>query len=57
MKVRKNRYKTRDDWEYNAIRKEDNEKLDKILDKIAKSGYDSLTEEEKRFLFESSKRN
>ncbi len=57
LKVKRNRYKTRDDWEYNAIRKEDNEKLDRILDKIAKSGYDSLTEEEKRFLFESSKRN
>ncbi len=57
LKVKRNRYKTRNDWEYNAIKKEDNEKLDRILDKIAQNGYDSLTEEEKRFLFESSKRN
>ena len=57
FKVRHNRYKTRDDWQYNAVRKKDEEKLDRILDKISKSGYDSLTEEEKKFLFESSKRN
>ena len=28
---------------------------DKILDKISKSGYDSLTKEEKDFLFNQSK--
>lgn len=32
------------------------EKLDKILDKIKDSGYDSLTKEEKEFLFNASKR-
>ncbi|MBI5215876.1 MAG: rhomboid family intramembrane serine protease [Ignavibacteriae bacterium] len=31
-------------------------RLDEILDKINQSGYQSLTEEEKRFLFEESKR-
>ncbi len=57
FRITKNRYRTRSDWDYNAIRKQDNERLDKILDKIAKSGYDSLTEEEKKFLFDSSKRS
>ena len=32
------------------------EKLDKILDKIKESGYESLTEEEKEFLFLASKK-
>ena len=31
------------------------EKIDAILDKIAKSGYDSLTKSEKEFLFDQSK--
>ena len=29
--------------------------IDLILDKISKSGYDSLSKEEKRFLFEAGK--
>ncbi|MFQ9996385.1 MAG: DUF6576 domain-containing protein, partial [Hoylesella buccalis] len=32
------------------------EEIDKILDKIRKSGYDSLTAEEKQKLFDSSNR-
>lgn len=32
------------------------EKIDSILDKIAKSGYQNLTDEEKRILFEESKK-
>lgn len=31
--------------------------IDRILDKISKSGYQNLTSEEKRILFEASKRN
>ena len=31
------------------------EEIDAILDKIRKSGYDSLTKEEKQKLFEASK--
>jgi len=31
--------------------------VDEILDKISKSGYGSLTKEEKDFLFRSSKEN
>jgi membrane associated rhomboid family serine protease len=43
------------DDEYNARRAERQQKTDAILDKIAKSGYDSLTKEEKEFLFRASK--
>ena len=42
------------DWEYNARKKAEQEEIDAILDKIRRSGYDSLTEEEKRRLFDSS---
>ena len=35
----------------------DQSELDRILDKISKSGYSGLTDEEKRILFELSKRN
>lgn len=33
------------------------EEIDAILDKIRKSGYDSLTKEEKKKLFEQSQEN
>jgi len=36
--------------------KEDQEKIDSILDKISQSGYDSLSKEEKEFLFKASKK-
>lgn len=42
------------DWEYNARKKANREEVDRILDKIRRSGYDSLTKEEKRRLFDSS---
>jgi 23S rRNA pseudoU1915 N3-methylase RlmH len=34
----------------------DQEEIDRILDKISKYGYQSLTDEEKRILFEASKK-
>lgn len=40
----------RDDYEYNATKAEQQERLDKILDKIKYKGYDGLTKEEKEFL-------
>lgn len=43
-----------DDMEYNARQKARQEEIDQILDKIRKSGYDSLTKEEKQRLFEAS---
>lgn len=42
------------DREYNARKKANQEEVDRILDKIRKSGYDSLTKEEKQRLFDSS---
>ena len=36
---------------YNAEKKAKQERVDAILDKISKSGYESLTREEKDFLF------
>lgn len=47
------RYQT--DEEYNATKKQKQEEIDRILDKISKSGYDSLTKREKDFLFNQSK--
>ena len=47
------RYKT--DVEYNVEIKTRQEEVDRILDKISKSGYDSLTKKEKEFLFNQSK--
>ena len=44
------------DYEYNARKKEQNEEVDRILDKLKKSGYQSLTTEEKKRLFDVSKR-
>lgn len=42
------------DWDYNARKKAEQDEVDRILDKIRRSGYDSLTDEEKRKLFDSS---
>lgn len=44
------------DWDYNAQKKVNQEEINRILDKIRKSGYDSLTKEEKQTLFDQSKR-
>jgi membrane associated rhomboid family serine protease len=46
------------DYDYNSIKAEHQAKINTILDKISKGGYDSLTKEEKETLFrESQKRN
>lgn len=42
------------DEEYNMQKKEKQQRIDKILDKISQSGYNSLTKEEKELLFSSS---
>lgn len=44
------------DWDYNARKKREQEEIDAILDKIRKSGYDSLSRDEKQRLFDNSKR-
>lgn len=43
------------DMEYNAQKQTQQEEIDRILDKISKSGYDSLTKAEKEKLFKMSK--
>ena len=45
------------DQEYNARQAKNQEEIDAILDKIRKSGYDSLTKEEKKKLFEQSRQS
>lgn len=44
------------DYDFNARKKERAAEVDRILDKLRKSGYGSLTEEEKKQLFEASRR-
>lgn len=44
-----------DDMEYNARKKARQDEIDAILDKIRRSGYDSLTKEEKQTLFDASR--
>ena len=48
--------KRSDDYEYNARKKSDEAQIDKILEKIKKGGYASLTNEEKKRLFDASSR-
>jgi membrane associated rhomboid family serine protease len=43
------------DYEYNQQKAEIQKELDRILDKIAQNGYDSLTKKEKDFLFKAGK--
>lgn len=60
MKV-KHRSKTshkrpKSDDQFNAERKAGNDKLDAILDKISRHGYDHLSSDEKKFLFKHSEK-
>jgi len=43
------------DMEYNAQKRRRQAELDRILEKIKRSGYDSLTKQEKKTLFDASK--
>lgn len=50
--------KAANEYEYNKTKAEHQAKINSILDKISKGGYDSLTKEEKETLFkESQKKN
>ncbi|MEI7724364.1 MAG: rhomboid family intramembrane serine protease [Bacteroidota bacterium] len=42
------------DEEYNLKKKDSQKRVDEILDKISRGGYDCLTKEEKEFLFKTS---
>jgi Uncharacterized membrane protein (homolog of Drosophila rhomboid) len=54
MKVKYNRAET--DMEYNARKNQEQEEVDRILDKIKRSGYNALTDSEKDKLFKASKK-
>ncbi|MGI9526172.1 MAG: DUF6576 domain-containing protein, partial [Weeksellaceae bacterium] len=51
LKATKNTKPPRDDFDYAAWKKEKEDKTNHILEKISRSGYNSLTDEEKAFLF------
>lgn len=60
IKFKKDKFgngRAKSDWDYNKERYDEDRKTDQILDKISKGGYDSLTREEKEFLFKQSKKS
>jgi len=54
LKYSKNTSRPISDEKYNELKNEKQKKIDEILDKISKNGYDNLSKEEKEFLFKSS---
>lgn len=54
MKVKHKKAET--DYEYNDRKNNQSEEIDRILDKIKAAGYTSLTKEEKKQLFDASKK-
>lgn len=54
-KLRVSHKKPKDDYEYNRLKFENQKEIDRILDKISKSGYDSLSSAEKELLFRQNK--
>lgn len=63
MKIKYNRAKSESanrepnvDQEYRNRKKRDTDRMDAILDKVKQSGYDSLSKDEKRELFDFSKK-
>lgn len=49
-------YKRESDYEYNARKNSEQADLDAILDKLKRSGYQSLSSDEKKQLFDASKK-
>lgn len=54
-KVKVSYRKPVDDIEYNRLKNQDKARMNEILEKISKSGYDSLSKEEKEVLFRMGK--
>lgn len=46
----------RNDMDFNKAKKENQEEIDRILDKISKNGYNSLSDKEKEFLFKQKEK-
>ena len=55
-KMKVNKGGKADDYDYNARKKQQSEEIDRILEKLKQSGYGSLTTEEKKRLFDASKK-
>lgn len=55
MSVNRGDTRRMSDEDYNMDKKQRQEQVDRILDKISKSGYESLSKKEKDFLFKQSK--
>jgi len=55
-KLKKVHKRAKSDYEFNNEKAEKQRKIDDILEKIASSGYESLSQEEKNILFSSSKK-
>ena len=47
--------KSPSDYEYQERKADEKERLNEILDKISRAGYDSLSKDEKDFLFKAGK--
>ena len=58
MKVSKSNQisKPKSDWEYNKDQADEKKEVDRILDKISKKGYGSLSQKEKDFLFKQKEK-
>ena len=56
MRVMNVRETNHEDHEYNRKKVQDNEEIDRILDKIRKNGYQNLSDSEKATLFNASKK-
>ena len=54
MKVKHARQQT--DWEYNQRKHSEQEEIAAILDKLKQTGYSGLSSEEKKKLFDASKK-
>ena len=46
----------KDDYEYNRLKNREQEEINRILEKIGKAGYDSLSKDEKELLFRQGKK-
>lgn len=56
LRVVRNQARKVSDEEFRVRKKNEQEEINRILEKISKSGYDSLTKSEKDFLFNQSKK-
>jgi membrane associated rhomboid family serine protease len=54
MKIHYNNTRYESDEDYNARKKQQNDEIDHILDKLKQSGYESLSPDEKKRLFDAS---